>query len=59
VVAGRDLRRALVHIALPDFSFLVVLKEVDQVVFLKTAYPIERASKRDAVRREYEAAEKR
>jgi hypothetical protein len=54
---GRDQNR--VKVALPDFSFLVLLKELPDRVFLKTAYPAERATKRAAWLREYEGAEKR
>jgi hypothetical protein len=46
-------------IAVPDFSYVVVLKEGRNVVFLKTAYVIERPSRRTQMRNEYEKAGKR
>lgn len=48
-----------VKIALPDFSFVVILKERPNRAFLKTAYPAERPTKRAQWQREYEEAKKR
>lgn len=46
-------------IALPDFSYVVVLKERPNKAFLKSAYYIERATRREQYRKQYEASDKR
>ncbi len=49
-------RESRVIIALPDFSYVVVLAERDTYVLLWTAYHVEREHRRRKLRREYEAA---
>jgi len=52
-------RNGFIAIALPDFSFRVILKERDRVVYLKSAYFVERPSRRSQFRAEYDRSEKR
>ncbi len=42
-------------VALPDFSYVVVLDDRGEYVLLWTAYCVERAHQREKLRREYEA----
>lgn len=47
-----------IAIALPDFSYAVILKELRQVVFLKSGYYV-RPARREQMRKQYERARKR
>lgn len=48
-----------VAVALPDFSYLVVLRELPNRVFLKSAYYVERESRRNQLPDEYDRSKKR
>lgn len=52
-------RNGVVAVALPDFSFLVIIKEVKARAFLKSAYVVDRQTRRDQYGRECDASEKR
>jgi hypothetical protein len=52
---SRRAREVRVAIALPDFSYLVVLADRGEYLMLWTAFPVERSHQRAKLRREYEA----
>jgi hypothetical protein len=47
-----------VHLALPDFSYLVVLADRDTYLLIWTAFCVDRQHRRDKLMREYSAAQK-
>lgn len=51
-------RNGAIALALPDFSYLVIIKELKNIVFLKSAFYI-RPARRDQLRNEYKRSIKR
>ena len=56
VVWWKSWRKRKLHrlIALPDFSYVVILAELEDRFLLLTAYPVEYSNRKDDFRREYE-----